>query len=65
MPRYEVTYKVFTNNIHESGTWESQGPSHYTTVVEAINQPAAQQMVQNMNGGSAHCYITRCMYLGG
>lgn len=57
MPRFEVTYKVLLNNINESGAWQGTGPSHYTTVVEATYQGAAEQMVRNMNGGSNHCYI--------
>ena len=57
MPQFEVTYKVLTNNINEGGAQTSSGPSHYTTVVSAIHQGAAEQMVRNMNGGSNHCHI--------
>lgn len=57
MPQFEVMYKVLKNNINESGAWMSSGPSHYTTVVTAPYQSAAEQMVRNMNGGNNHCYI--------
>jgi hypothetical protein len=61
MPRYEVTYKVLSNNINEGGAWMSSGPSHYTTFVDAPYQGAAEQLVRNMNGGSNHCYIQRAV----
>lgn len=63
MPQFEVTYKVLSNNINEGGAWQSSGPSHYTTVVTALHQGAAEQMVRNMNGGSDHCHIVRAMYI--
>lgn len=59
--RFEVMYKVLENNINEGGAWRSSGPSHYTTVVDAAYQGAAEQMVRNMNGGSNHCHIIRAM----
>jgi hypothetical protein len=62
--KFEVTYKVMTNNINEGGAWQSSGPSHYTIVVEAAYQGAAEQMVKNMNGGSNHCHIVRAMHIG-
>lgn len=61
MPQFEVTYKVLTNNINEGGAWTSSGPSHYTTIVTAPYQGAAEQMVRNMNGGSNHCHIIRAV----
>jgi len=63
MPQFEVTYQVYTNNINESGSRLSTGPSHYTTVVNAPYQGAAEQMVKNMNGGSAHCHIQRAVMI--
>lgn len=63
MPQFEVTYKVVTNNINEGGAWMSSGPSHYTTIVTAAYQGAAEQMVRNMNGGNNHCYIIRAMLI--
>lgn len=57
MPQFEVMYKVLENNINEGGAWMSSGPSHYTTVITAPYQSAAEQMVRNMNGGRNHCYI--------
>jgi hypothetical protein len=62
--KFEVMYKVLTNNINESGAWTSSGPSNYTVVVEAPYQSAAEQMVKNMNGGSNHCHIIRAMHIG-
>ena len=62
--RFEVTYKVYDNNINESGAWMSSGPGQYTTTVEAPYQGAAEQMVKNMNGGSNHCQIIRAMHIG-
>ena len=62
--KFEVTYKVLTNNINEGGAWQSSGPSHYTIVVDAPYQGAAEQMVKNMNGGSNHCHIVRAMLIG-
>ena len=62
--KFEVTYKVMTNNINEGGAWQTSGPSHYTTQVEAAYQGAAEQMVKNMNGGSNHCHIVRAMHIG-
>lgn len=60
--KFEVMYKVLSNNINESGAWTQHGgPSHYTTVVEAPYQGAAEQMVRNMNGGPNHCYIIRAV----
>jgi hypothetical protein len=56
--RFEVTYKVYDNERKNSST----GPSHYTMVVEAINQPAAAQMVKNMNGAD-RTDIIRCWQL--
>jgi hypothetical protein len=64
MPQFEVMYKVLTNNINEGGAWESTGPSHYTTVVTALYQSAAEQMVKNMNGGPNHCHIIRAVAIG-
>jgi hypothetical protein len=60
MNTFEVTYSVYTNNINESGTWMSSGPSQYTTQVTAFNQTNAEQMVRNQNGGSNHCVIRSC-----
>jgi hypothetical protein len=60
MPKFDVMYKVYDNakkNI-------SSGPSHYTMVVEALHQSAAEQMVRNMNGAD-RTDIIRCMHLGG
>jgi len=57
MPQFEVKYRVVENNINESGAWKVSGPSHYTTVVSAPYQSAAEQMICNMNGGDNHCYI--------
>jgi hypothetical protein len=57
--QYEITFKLFDSPGYTSG-----GASQYVTVVEAINQPAAQTLVQNMNGGSSHCHIVRCMLVG-
>ena len=57
MSKFEVRYRVLENNIKESGAWRSSGPSHYTTVVTAAYQSAAEQMVRNMNGGDSHCHI--------
>ena len=62
--KFEVMYKVLTNNINEGGAWQSTGPSHYTTVVEAPYQGAAEQLVKNMNGGPNHCHIIRAMHIG-
>jgi hypothetical protein len=63
MPQFEVTYNVFTNNIKENGAWMSSGPSHYTTVVTAPYQGAAEQLVRNMNGGDNHCHIQRAVMI--
>ena len=63
MPQFEVTYQVYSNNINESGAWMSSGPSHYTTVVTAAHQGAAEQMVKNMNGGANHCHIQRAVMI--
>ena len=63
MPQFEVTYQVYSNNINESGAWMSSGPSHYTIVVDAPYQGAAEQMVKNMNGGSSHCHIQRAVMI--
>jgi L-arabinose isomerase len=63
MPQFEVTYKVLSNNIKESGAWISSGPSHYTVVVTAAYQGAAEQMVRNMNGGDNHCHIQRAVQI--
>ncbi len=57
MAQFEVSYKVLQNNLKESGAWVSSGPSHYTTVVSAPYQSAAEQLVRNMNGGANHCHI--------
>jgi hypothetical protein len=62
--KFEVTYKVLSNNINEGGAWQSSGQSQYTTVVDAAYQGAAEQMVKNMNGGANHCYIIRAMHIG-
>ena len=51
-------YKVYDNANKNT----SSGPSHYNMVVEALNQPAAEQMVKNMNG-SDRTDIVRCMQL--
>lgn len=64
MPTFEVTYKILENNILEEGAWQSSGPSHYTTVVTALHQGAAEQMVRSMNGGREHCHIVRALHLG-
>ena len=56
---YEVTYKLFDSPGYSSG-----GASQYTTMVEAMNQPAAQIMVMMVNGGPQHCSIIRCMLRG-
>lgn len=61
MPKFDVMYKVVDNNINEGGAWMRSGPSHYNTVVEAMYQGAAEQMVRNMNGGSNHCHIIRAL----
>ena len=58
MPRFDVMYKVYDNANKNTST----GPSHYTMVVEAINQPAAAQMVRNMNG-SDRTDIIRCVQI--
>jgi hypothetical protein len=63
MPRFEVTYKVLTNNINEGGAWMSSGPSNYTTVVDAPYQGAAEQLVKNMNGGANHCHVQRAVQI--
>jgi hypothetical protein len=63
MPQFEVTYNVLSNNIKESGAWMSSGPSHYTTVVTAPYQGAAEQLVRNMNGGDNHCHIQRAVQI--
>jgi len=59
MPKFEVMYKVFDDDTRST----SSGPSHYTIVVEALHQSAAEQMVKNMNGGNARCHIQRAMFL--
>lgn len=64
MPKFDVMYKVLTNNINEGGAWESSGASHYNIVVEAVHQGIAEQMVKNMNGGSNHCHIIRALRIG-
>jgi hypothetical protein len=64
VPTFEVTYKIIETNINESHAWQTSGPSHYTTVVTALHQGAAEQMVKSMNGGPNHCHIVRAMYLG-
>ena len=56
MSRFDVMYKVYDNANKNTST----GPSHYTMAVEAINQPAAAQMVRNMNG-SDRTDIIRCV----
>ena len=58
--QYEVTYRL----LESPGRGYVGGASQYTTVVEAINQPAAEAMVKGSNGGSDHCQIIRTMYLG-
>jgi len=58
MPRFDVMYKVYDDANKNT----SSGPSHYTMVVEAINQPAASQMVRNMNG-SDRTDIIRCVQI--
>jgi hypothetical protein len=63
--KFEVMYKVLTNNINEGGAWMSSGPSHYTVTVDAMHQSAAEQMVKNMNGGSDHCHVIRAMHIPG
>jgi hypothetical protein len=63
MPRFEVTYKVLSNNLNEGGAWMSSGPSNYTTVVDAPYQGAAEQLVKNMNGGANHCHIQRAVQI--
>jgi hypothetical protein len=63
MPKFEVTYKVVSNNLNEGGAWMSSGPSHYTIVVDAQYQGAAEQMVKNMNGGANHCHIQRAVQI--
>jgi hypothetical protein len=59
MPRFDVMYKVYDNANKNTFT----GPSHYTMVVEAMHQGAAEQMVKNMNGAD-RTDILRCMHLG-
>jgi hypothetical protein len=56
--KFDVMYKVYDNANKNT----SSGPSHYNMVVEALNQPAAEQMVKNMNG-SDRTDIVRCMQL--
>jgi len=59
-------YKIVSSNINENTAWK-QDPgvaSHYTTVVDAMHQSAAESMVRAMNGGSNHCYIIRAMHIG-
>jgi hypothetical protein len=58
MPKFEVMYKVYDDETCRTST----GPSHYTVVVEAMHQGAAQQMVQNMNGGQ-RCQVMRAMHI--
>jgi hypothetical protein len=60
MPKFNVMYKVYNDATKKT----SSGPSHYTVVVEALHQPAAEQMVRNMNGAD-RTDIIRCMHLGG
>jgi hypothetical protein len=60
MPKFEVMYKVYDDETRRTYT----GPSDYTVVVEAMHQGAAQQMVQNMNGGE-RCQIIRAMHVVG
>ena len=58
MPRFDVMYKVYDNANKNSYS----GPSHYNMVVEALNQPAATQMVKNMNGAD-RTDIIRCIQI--
>ena len=63
--KFEVMYKIISNNINGSEAWR-QDPgvaSHYTTVVDAPHQGAAENMVISMNGGPNHCYIIRAMHI--
>ena len=64
MPVWSVNYKVYDNNINESGTWTSSGPSDYTVEVTAFNQVIAQLMVINSNGGPNHCRVLSCRMIG-
>ena len=57
MDTYEVMYKIVKNKISEGAAWQTSGPSHYVTQVQAWGQSYAEQMVKNMNGGSDHCHI--------
>ena len=58
MPRFDVMYKVYDDSSKRT----SSGPSHYNMVVEAINYPAATQMVKNMNGAD-RTDIIKCVQL--
>ena len=44
--QFDVMFKVYDNSNKNTST----GPSHYNMTVNAINRPAAEQMVKNMNG---------------
>ncbi len=61
MATFEVVYKIVEDTY--TGNYSSTGPSHYTIVVEAIHQMAAEQMVRNMNGGDRHCHIQYARHL--
>lgn len=58
MNKFEVMYRVYTDDSLRYTT----GASHYTTVVEAMHQSAAEQMVRNMNGGN-RCQIIRAVHI--
>ena len=62
--KFEVMYKVLTNNINESGAWASSGPSQYTTQVTAFNQVIAERLVTIQNGGRDHCLVRSCRLIG-
>ena len=55
MKQFEVMYRLY--ELTESGNRGCASPTDYTTVVTAVYQGQAQQMVQAMNGGPDRCHV--------
>ena len=51
--KFEVTYKIVEDTT--TGNYSSVGASHYTIVVEAMHQGAAEQMVTTLSGKAPRC----------
>ena len=62
MKQFEVMYRLY--NLYESGARGDASPTDYTTVVTAVYQGQAQQMVQSMNGGPDRCHVFYTKYIG-